>query len=117
MICWNPTGNKILVRVDPVEEKSRGGIIVVPKGEIGERANMQQMTGVIVAVGPLAWKDQGFKDVEGNWCEAPWAKVGDRVKFTKFAGYLHREDSEPEVDYRVMHDLDVVMVHTGDNHE
>lgn len=114
MIEWTPTGNKILVRVDPVEEVSKGGIVIAPKGEIGERAEMQQMTGTIVAVGPLAWADQRLSDFDGNRGHAPWAKVGDRVKFTKFAGYLHEEESEPGVKYRVMHDLDLVMVYTGE---
>lgn len=118
MIEWKPTGNKILVRVDPVEEVSKGGIVIKHNVDgLGERAEMQQMTGTIVAVGPLAWADQRLSDFDGNQGHAPWAKVGDRVKFTKFAGYLHAEESEPDVKYRVMHDLDLVMVYTGANHE
>lgn len=92
---WLPTGNKILVRVTPVEKKTASGIII--HETTTERQEMSQMDGTIVALGPLAYKDQG----------TDWVKVGDQVKFSKFAGYLHEENG---VKYRVMHDLDVIMV-------
>jgi co-chaperonin GroES (HSP10) len=92
---WSPCGNKILVQMDRVEEMSKGGI-VIPHQKT-ERDEMSQMVGTLVAVGNCAWGDQ----------PAPWARVGDRVKFAKYAGYLHEEGA---VKYRVMHDLDIVMV-------
>jgi len=114
---WIPTGNKILVRVEEVQNVTDSGIIIVTEGEQGERAQMNQFIGTIVAVGPMAWADQWVYDCDGNRTRCPWAQVGDRVKFTKFAGYLHFEEDEPDAKYRVMHDLDVVLVYQGEDDE
>jgi co-chaperonin GroES (HSP10) len=97
MSNWNPCGNKILVQMDKIEEKSAGGIFI-PRQKV-EREEMSQMVGTLVAVGNCAWADQPY----------PWAKVGDRVKFAKYAGFLHDDDGDGN-SYRVMHDLDIVMV-------
>lgn len=93
---WNPCGNKILVQMDKVEEVTSGGLII-PRQKT-ERDEMSQMVGTLVAVGNCAWGDQ----------PAPWAQIGDRVKFAKYAGFLH--DDGDGLMYRVMHDLDIVMV-------
>jgi len=92
---WLPSGNKILVHVDKVERRTAGGLYI--PDESADKQQMAQMTGVVVEVGPLAFADQ----------PKAWVVVGDHVKFSKFAGYLHKEGEE---DYRVMHDLDVIMV-------
>lgn len=97
MSNWKPCGNKILVKMDRVEEVSKGGIVL--PGVKTERDSMAQMVGTIVAVGPMAWADQSVA----------WAKPGDKVKFAKYAGYLHTEEGDDSL-YRVMHDLDIVMV-------
>jgi co-chaperonin GroES (HSP10) len=94
---WKPCGNKILVEMDPVEEVTKGGIVI--PGQKTERDAMAQMVGTIVAVGDCAWGDQPHK----------WAKPGDKVKFAKYAGFLHKEEGSDTL-YRVMHDLDIVMV-------
>lgn len=98
---WKPCGNKILVEMDKMEEINPGGLIAIPQ-EFLKRTEMSQMIGTLVAVGGCAWADQ----------PAVWAKVGDRVKFAKFAGFLHEEDG---VQYRIMHDLDIVMVLPKEN--
>jgi len=104
MTKWQPAGNKILVQCDSIENKSKGGIILHAPGTLLDRQEMKQMLGTVIAMGPLAYKDQGVD----------WVKVGDRVKFTQYAGYLHTEEGDEETKYRVMHDLDVVMVYKGD---
>jgi len=95
MTNWKPTGNKIMVLMDKTEEVSSGGIIL--HKTTTSRDEMAQMEGTVVAMGPLAYNDQG----------ETWVHVGDRVKIQKFAGWLH-EDGEDK--YRVLHDLDVIMV-------
>lgn len=100
MTMWKPCGNKILVQMDKAEKVSKGGIILGTHTQ-SERDDMAQMVGTIVAVGPNAWADQ----------PTIWAKVGDRVKFAKYAGFVHSEgEGDDTIKYRVMHDLDVVMV-------
>jgi chaperonin GroES len=92
---WKPSGNKILVHVDKVEKRTAGGLYI--PNDAAEKQQMAQMTGVVVSLGPLAFADQ----------PVAWVRVGDHIKFSKYAGYLHQEGDE---DYRVMHDLDVIMV-------
>jgi|ERR1700674_344123 len=104
MSKWKPCGNKILVLMDPVEEVTKGGIVI--PGTKTERDAMGQMVGTVVAVGSCAWADQ----------PAPWARVGDRVKFAKYAGFLHQEEGSTDM-YRVMHDLDIVMVLPKNSHD
>lgn len=106
MTQWKPSGNKIMVRMDPTERKTSSGIII--HHATSEREEMSQMTGTVVAMGPLAFHDQ----------KVPWIKVGDRVKITKFGGWLHKEvENGEEVNYRVLHDLDVIMVLEGEENE
>lgn len=99
-INWKPSGNKILVKMDTVEKTTKSGIILGTE-TLNERAEMAQMEGVVVAKGPLAYHDQAVE----------WVHVGDRVKISKFSGYLHEEDG---IKYRVIHDLDVIMVRQGE---
>lgn len=92
---WHPTGNKIMVLMDKAETVSPGGIVL--HRETTNRDEMSQMEGTVVEMGPRAYDDQG----------TAWIKVGDRVKIQKFAGWLHEEGGDK---YRVVHDLDVIMV-------
>jgi chaperonin GroES len=98
---WKPAGNKLLVKVDKVERKTAAGIIIA--SEAADKEQMAQMTGTVVSIGPWAFHDQ----------PGPWCSIGDRVKFSKYAGFLHKLEDE---DYRVMHDLDIIMVE-GDSDE
>ena len=99
MTRWMPSGSKVMIEVEKMERRTASGL-VIPE-QVAERADMNQMTGTVVAMGPLAFHDQ----------PVAWCQVGDRVKFSKFAGFLHTEDG---VDYRVMHDLDIIMVERED---
>lgn len=70
-----PTGYRVMILPDEIEEYSAGGIAIV-SDEKAERAG--QVFGTLVAVGPIAWK--AFTP------DTPWAKVGDRVMYSKYAG-------------------------------
>jgi co-chaperonin GroES (HSP10) len=94
---WKPSGNKVLVLMDKAETTTKSGIIIAAPGTLEGRAEMQQMEGVIVDMGPTAYHDQ----------KTPWAQVGDRVRIAKFAGWLFEDG---DVKYRVLHDLDIMMV-------
>lgn len=105
MTKWQPSGNKILVLMDKVDKYSAGGI-ALPEVTT-ERGEMAQMEGTVVAMGPQAYNDQ----------QTQWVAVGDRVKITKFGGWLHSEGGDK---YRVIQDLDVIMVlkaEQGDSNE
>ena len=93
-----PVGYRVLVKADDIERTTASGIIFVLDEKL-EKAG--QRRGTIVAVGDLAW----------NWCENPWAKVGDKVIYARYSGAL-LEDPVTKEDYYIMNDEDIVAVLT-----
>jgi len=74
-----PTGNRILVKPDPVETKTKSGILLAKDEKLEAAASV---TGTVVAVGELAWKefvDGVFKSVRseerrvGKECRSRWS--------------------------------------------
>jgi len=72
----NPTGHYILILPDEVEQKTAGGLYLA--NETIENKEREITQGTLVAVGKIGWKEFG----DGT----PWAKVGDKVCFGKYAG-------------------------------
>ena len=111
---FKPTGHRLVVHRNPVEEYSPGGIIQHASEESKKlKANNSQL-GVIVAIGPDAWKafrmiNENGKEVSGK----PWAKVGDYVLYIRNSA---REVSDPfspnQKDLVMMADEDVLAVIT-----
>lgn len=100
-----PAGHRVLVKPDPVEEKSEGGIIIQHSNK--NRVEEAQVTGTLIKVGPQAWKDFSNGDA--------WAKEGDRVLFAKFGGYSIEIKGDL---HRVMNDEDVTaIIQEVDDHE
>jgi co-chaperonin GroES (HSP10) len=50
-----PAGHRVLVKPDPIEEITEGGIIIQHSNK--SRVEQAQVTGTVVAVGHQAWKD------------------------------------------------------------
>ena len=69
-----PIGHRVLIKPKPVEETSKGGIIL---NENKGLAEANQIEGTLIAVGPNAWK--AFDDGE------PWCEVGDKVLYARFS--------------------------------
>lgn len=93
-----PAGHRVIVKPDPLEEISAGGIVIA-HGADKKRKEQAQQTGVIVAIGPNAWK--AFDD------GAPWAVVGDRVYFAKYGGHIIEDGDE---EYRLLNDEDITAI-------
>lgn len=93
-----PAGHKVLVKPKPVEEKSKGGILLAIDAERYAAATTE---GTVVAIGPTAW----LKVDDGR----PWCKPGDRIIYGKYAG---KEIADPETGEKlvVIHDVDVVAI-------
>ena len=89
-----PVGYRVLVKPDPVEEKTAGGI-VIPE-TMREEHDRAQATGRLVAIGEWAWKD---------W-QRRWASVGDRVLYSKYSG-THMIGDDGQV-YRLLNDEAIV---------
>ncbi len=76
---WKAQGKAVLLRaieLEQVQAKTGGSRIVVPD-EVKMSSAALDIMGVVVEIGPDAWKGER---------ETPRAKVGDVVLFTKYAG-------------------------------
>lgn len=91
-------GYRILVKPDPLETVSKGGIIMVLDEKL-ERSGQQ--FGTVVGIGHTCWT--GGTD-HTHWCE-----VGDRILFSKHAGRFCY-DPETEEEFMVMNDDDILCV-------
>lgn len=101
-----PVGHRVIVKPDPVEVKSKGGIVIAYKDKQREQASAQK--GTVVAVGDMAWKNSLYGYGIEGW--KPWCKVGDRVFFARYAGKTFRDDDDPEDIFTVMNDEDIQCV-------
>lgn len=110
-----PKGDRVLVKPDVIEETTPGGIVI--PNEHRDKHQLAQMAGVLVAVGPDAWKDR-VTDIERvidgelrlverrtmGYSE-PFAQVGDRVCFAQYNG--RNFEGEDGVQYRLLNDEDI----------
>lgn len=89
-----PLGNRVIILPDPVEEVSRGGIIL----NLDERQEKAACsTGTIVSFGPSAWLDPSLGG-------KPWVKEGDRVVFAKYSGKYIKDPDDDKIEYMVVND-------------
>lgn len=102
-----PCGHRVLIRHDKLEDvddtfrAAKAAGIEIPKEfkEIRLEQNAVDK-GMVVSVGPTAWKDFGGT----AWCE-----VGDYIAFAKHAG-KYIEDPETKEEFVLLNDEDVVCV-------
>ena len=110
-----PKGDRVLVKPDVIEETTPGGI-VIPKAD-RDKHQLAQMSGVLVAVGPDAWRDRVTtveRVIDGElrvverrttgYSEA-FAEVGDRVCFAQYNG--RNFEGEDGQQYRLLNDEDI----------
>lgn len=88
-----PTGFRLLVKVAPAEEKTRGGI-VIPGGTKAAEDTASQIAEV------LAMGDTAYMDAE-KFPTGPWCGVGDTILMRSYAGTKIKIDG---VDYRIIND-------------
>lgn len=93
-----PIGFHVLVLPDPVEETSKGGIILRPD----DREKTVITRGTVIDIAEGAWSDKP---------EGSYPKVGDRVIFAKYAGSTIT-DEESGKEYRLMIDEDIKAIVT-----
>ena len=94
-------GHRVIVKADPVEETSKGGIVLsVDKKR--ETAGAQR--GTVYAIGNMAWKNKLYGYGLDGW--TPWCRVGDRVYFAPYAGKLIK-DVPNDIAYFVLNDEDI----------
>ena len=77
----NPVGWRVAVLVLTIPETTAGGVIMADDNR--EARSMASPQGVVVAMGPSAYKDaERFPDGK------PWVHIGDRVMFQKYSGRM-----------------------------
>jgi len=96
-----PSGHRVLVTPDKVEEKTAHGIILPSSTK--EAREQTQIFGTVVSIGATAFKD--FSEGE------PWCEVGDRVAFAKYGGFIIK-DPHTEEEFRLLNDEDICAVIT-----
>lgn len=92
-----PKGRAVLLKPYMVEEKTAGGIVLPT--QVQQKDQLAEQRAVVVAIGPTAWRDE----------PEPRAMIGDRILFSKWAGYQFNSTYDGEV-YRVVNDSDIFMV-------
>lgn len=73
-----PTGWRIVILPYRGAEKSKGGIVIAEQTR--QREQVSTVCGYVLAVGPLAYAD------EGKFPTGPWCKKGDWIVFGRYAG-------------------------------
>lgn len=97
-----PAGHRVLVKQDEISEVDKqyasarkAGLIV--QTEAREQAGVD--SGVVIAIGPNAFKDFGGE---------AWCSVGDRIAFAKYSGKVVEDGDDKFI---VLNDEDVVYVY------
>ena len=99
MTTIEPAGHRVLVKVEEVEKKTAGGIIIADT--IRDKMTEANIFETIVKIGQNAWK--AFDD------GVPWAKEGDRVAFAKYGGFVI-EDPNTKEQFRLLNDEDITAI-------
>lgn len=106
-----PTGYRVLVCQEPVEEVSEAGIIVSTTNE-AERENTGHYIGVVMAVGPCAFNRKDQVNSEGM--NFDWFKVGDRVMYARYSGKAFGTKGgtkdQDDMIWRLLNDVDIIAV-------
>src|SRR5690349_5496269 len=96
-------GHRVLIKPDALETKTQSGI-VISYGDMEKRHEEATTKGVVVEIGPLAWKDAAFRPDLPEW--KPWCAVGDEVIYAKYSGKFVT-DPEDNEKYYLTNDIDI----------
>ena len=94
-----PVGYRMLIKPHEIEQKSKGGIVIVEESK--QYADVATCGGTVIKQGPECYHPTKF---DSRWCE-----VGDRVIFARHVGQkieIKRPDGEVDR-YLLINDGDV----------
>jgi chaperonin GroES len=94
-----PLGRAVLLKPYVVEATTAGGIVL--PSSVREKDQLAEQKAVVVEVGQYAWSGE----------PTPRAQPGDRILFSKWAGYQAVGTADGEI-YRVVNDSDIFMAIT-----
>lgn len=107
-----PLGQRVLVQVRRVKEKSKGGIILATDTKDTEMWNTQVAR--VIELGPLAFRN---RESLQPWSEGLWAKPGDFVRIPRWAGdrwSVEVGKDEPHALFVMVNDHEIIAQITGD---
>jgi co-chaperonin GroES (HSP10) len=93
-----PSGYRILIAIPKLDDKFENTSIVRPEN-FAKREEMASVVGLVVKLGPLAYKD------EEKFPSGPWCKEGDFVMMRSYSGTRFKivgKDGEQE--FRLIND-------------
>lgn len=97
-----PMEFNVVVEMDPVEEKTAGGIIILDTKK--DRDKLAADEGTLIAVSPLAFTYE-------NWpADSRKPRPGDRVLFAQYSGRLWQPQGENGPSYRILKDQEIVAI-------
>ena len=111
-------GHKLLIKLRAVEEKLQADLkahadleklgfkIALTKEQARqEKVGMSEAT--VISIGKMAWKDPELGYGIDGW--EPWAEVGDRILFTRYAGKFVQDPSVQgeEGEFYIINDVDM----------
>lgn len=99
-----PVGRAVLVKPYMVEERTAGGLIL-PE-QVRNKDQLAEQRAVLVEAGEHAWRDE----------PTPRARPGDRILFSKWAGYQAIGPADDQV-YRIVNDSDIFTIITKEKGE
>jgi len=88
-----PKGYRILVRIPPAPECTRGGVFVPEVTRKLEQ--IASCVGIVLALGEMAYKDQT------KFPSGPWCQVGDTIIMRQYSGTRIEIDGE---EHRLIND-------------
>lgn len=92
-----PLGERILIKPEPIEEISKGGIVVTV-GDNKKSEQAAQVRGTVLALGAQAYREY----------DEPWCKVGDTILYQKYSGMrVPGDDGKLRDDLLILNDLDI----------
>jgi|TARA_R110000868_G_scaffold20938_5_gene87780 chaperonin GroES len=93
-----PIEYNVLIRPDPAEQKTKGGIIL--SDQTVETDKHAQQRGVIVSMSPASFD-------YAEWPEGAKPQIGDRVIFARYDGILWKEGED---EFRLVKDKAIAAV-------
>lgn len=89
----------VVVELDPLEERTKGGIIL--PAQVSDKDKLATQEGTLVAASPHAFTYAEWR------ADMRKPDVGERVLFKRYAGALHERDGRT---YRLLNDKDLVAI-------
>ncbi len=94
----DPTGYRILIAIPKLEDKFENSQIVRPEN-YAKKEEMASVVGLVVKLGPLAYKD------EEKFPDGPWCKEGDFIMMRSYSGTRFKIASKTgEQEFRLIND-------------